>query len=674
MSHIIAQDLSAAVDATIQTSLRHLPDFHRVKCEVLWHGGMTAGTQWQISKVEEGRILNSRINMPTLPANAPLTRYEADTMTGFAIHEMGHNICTDIAVWREACHEGKSYAQILNTFEDPRMEADLVSRNSFAGSRKYLELLTEYCVKTSRQNGWHPALPQCLAFSINTLAYMEMCGYDVPSADGLLDEAGELAPHIRMWADKLKLCKTTADAWALTKEFVEYYGKQELPEDNMDSDDFRIGDPSSDKADNSDSDKTDAGDVADDADADTDTDADTDADADADTDADADADSDSDSDADGTGATNPDKTEGADQQEADGQSPVKGFSPDAGDGSAIDNINPLDQMDAERDVRPMANDISNRNPGTIALPVVDKARTSKLSLEGGSIRSGKTRAKQIRAELPRSVGAAKQRITRLLANPDRRGELRNRDKGRLDRGRLHRLSSNSNNVFNKTWKRSGYRTAVGVMVDNSSSMNGSDNHDAVKLAFVLGDAMSAANIKFSVASFPRVYVSGHRNTQSEIEFTQGHYDDVMTGWRAAEMGMENTYEVNRNLRPTQQDSTTLKPFNVPWSKADYNVTTLWGNASGGTPMTEALMTMASQMRDLEEEKKVIFILTDGGAGGDDLEQMVKLANKWGIKVVGLEVAQYGSRKEFSNCLNANIWGRTVHEILMDLDKLADELA
>ena len=47
--------------------------------------------------------------------------------------------------------------------------------------------------------------------------------------------------------------------------------------------------------------------------------------------------------------------------------------------------------------------------------------------------------------------------------------------------------------------------------------------------------------------------------------------------------------------------------------------------------------MASQMRDLEEDKKVIFVLTDGGYGGADLRQMVKLANRWGIKVVGLEV-------------------------------------
>ena len=288
MTYIIAQDLTHAVDTAIQTSLRNLPDFHKVECKVSWFGGTTAGTRWSLSDIEGGKYLRSSINMPTLPATASVTRYEADTMTGFAIHEMGHNICTDLEVWKEACSEGKEYAQILNAFEDPRMELDLVSRNRFAGARKYLELLTEYCVDYSKQNGWHPANPRSLSFSINTLAYVEMCGYEVPSADGLLDEAGMLAPHIRMWADKLKLCKTTADAWALTKEFVAYYPQQqEEPDGQPDEGEGQEGDSNSQPI-------SDVRPVtcdvppppdADDADADADADANADADADADADA-----------------------------------------------------------------------------------------------------------------------------------------------------------------------------------------------------------------------------------------------------------------------------------------------------------------------------------------------------------------------------------------------------
>jgi hypothetical protein len=51
-----------------------------------------------------------------------------------------------------------------------------------------------------------------------------------------------------------------------------------------------------------------------------------------------------------------------------------------------------------------------------------------------------------------------------------------------------------------------------------------------------------------------------------------------------------------------------------------------------------------------------------------------MSNLWGIKVVGLEIAHYGSDKDFTECLNANVWGRSVSDILNDLDKLADELA
>ena len=168
-------------------------------------------------------------------------------------------------------------------------------------------------------------------------------------------------------------------------------------------------------------------------------------------------------------------------------------------------------MDAERDVRPMADDITDRNPDAIGLQVVDTGRYNKLSLEGKFYQVWKDTGQQIRG-LTTQCECGKATYYTLLTNPDRRGVLRNRDKGRLDRGRLHRLSTGSKNIFNKTWKRSGYRTAVGIMVDNSSSMRGTDNHDAVKLAFVLGDAMSAANIKFSVSSFPSVQVSGSRET------------------------------------------------------------------------------------------------------------------------------------------------------------------
>ena len=328
----------------------------------------------------------------------------------------------------------------------------------------------------------------------------------------------------------------------------------------------------------------------------------------------------------------------------------------------------------------MAQSIADREPETQGLGITDEQRILETRLEGKSIKSGKSKATRIRASLPKTVGAAKQRITRMLTNPDRRGELRNRDKGRLDTGRLHRLSTGSKNVFTKTWKRSGYKTAVGVLIDNSGSMHGCNNHDAVRLGYVLGDAMSSANIKFSVASFPAVIVRRNRDYKEELVQIAGsgvNNNRVDVAYDTASMRDKtflhhNPNNINLSARYCRYMS-TLKPFNVQWSKSDFNLSALYGHADGGTPMTQAIFSMASQMRHMDEDKKVIFVLTDGGYGSPDLNQVVKLANRWGIKVVSLEVS-YRSDPAFAQCMNANVHGTCVHDILTDLDKLANELA
>lgn len=538
------------------------------------------------------------------------------------------------------------------------MEMDLVSRGRFAGARRCLELLTEYCVRKS--NGWNPADPKSLAFSINTLAYVEWCGYDVPSAEGLLDRAGPLAPHIRMWTDKLKTCKTTADAWALTQEFFDYYQQQQdLPDDGMSGDNFGDDDNSSDDFDGSDSDKPeDAG--ADKAEAE-----DGNKPEDGETDAGPGQPEDTDEDADEQGPVGP-----AEDKPSDAE-----LGENGGDGQAM-NIDPSEQMDSERDVSNMAQDIRSRQPETRGLSVSTEVSTQSLTLTGDTAKRAKAQAKRIRQRLPRNVAAARQRITRLLRNPDRRGELRGRDRGRLDMGRLHLLSTDNNNVFNQTWKRTGERTAVGLLIDNSSSMKGSNNKNAVGLGYVFGDALDAANIRFSVASFPDVRMRHDREYER-------HDENLLSDRRAlperfgysAEMGMNSAeaYGLDRDLNGGSSVICTLKPFDKPWSKTDVNLTALYGHTGGGTPMTEALMRMAVQMRGLDEDKKVIFILTDGAYSDPALTQMVKMANIWGIKVVGLEIS-WRSEPEFAETMNAHIHDYSVQGILQRLDELADELA
>ena len=202
-----------------------------------------------------------------------------------------------------------------------------------------------------------------------------------------------------------------------------------------------------------------------------------------------------------------------------------------------------------------------------------------VTLAGGSVATAKKRSAEIKRQLPRTVASAKQRITRLLHNPDRRGEFRNRRKGKLDRGRLARLSTGNDNVFTQPWQRQGYKTAVSLILDNSVSMTGVNNRTAVKLGYVFGDALAAANINFSVAAFPNVSISRNRKSEREDNNLTGgdrvrgsDYWGAVAGvcdpdvapkhdnpnWRA----IINEQHLNDNRHA---GADTLKPFGVPWS-------------------------------------------------------------------------------------------------------------
>ena len=338
----------------------------------------------------------------------------------------------------------------------------------------------------------------------------------------------------------------------------------------------------------------------------------------------------------------------------------------------------------------MAENISDRTDGQALSPVTN-LNSPAVTLVGSSVSTAKKKSAEIKRQLPRTVASAKQRITRLLHNPDRRGEFRNRRKGKLDRGRLARLSTGNDNVFTQPWQRQGYKTAVSLILDNSVSMSGSNNRTAVKLGYVFGDALAAANINFSVAAFPDVSISRNRKSERENNNLTGGDRVRGSDYWGAVAGVCDTDVSPKPDNPKWREiineqhlndnrhagADTLKPFGVPWSKADFNLSLMWERTTGNTPLVKALLQQMQQMRFMPEKKKVIFVMSDGGAdeGMACLKDAVKLANLWGIKVVGLGIGSPTNDwvQAYANACNAAVTGETCEDILLNLDKLADEL-
>ena len=338
--------------------------------------------------------------------------------------------------------------------------------------------------------------------------------------------------------------------------------------------------------------------------------------------------------------------------------------------------NMLDQMQTEKDVSSLAGDISERTDmESSGWDVPSHQSMDAVTAGSGSIDSARAKEKRVRKAMPRNAGAAKQRITRLLRNPDRRGEHRNRNRGRLDRGRLHRLATGNDNVFVEKWQRAGTRTAVSVVLDNSGSMDGDNNRDATLLGLIMGDALAAANIRFQISCFP--YMGGGRlNIDRQRNAWQfGTEGGQVPHWCSVENGMEEVYDRRLYQMDTGRVGDILKPFNTAWPKAQHNVAMMHGTANGGTPLVTNLLATARQMRHMEEDKKVIFIMSDGGAGEGKkvLRDTVKLANQWGIKVVCLSIGYGDYAQAFADCGNAGIVGSTASELIDKLDEIAAAL-
>tara|TARA_A100000172_G_scaffold20805_2_gene11832 strand:+ start:913 stop:2094 length:1182 start_codon:yes stop_codon:yes gene_type:complete len=222
---VIAQDLSTALQASCHTSLANAG----LKVETVrvdFHGD-TASTSWNIKTNAEGeRVIRTKITFPYLPANAVLSRYEADVFSGFAAHEMGHNLYTDVEVWKEACAEGLSH--LVNCFEDPRQERELINKFQFGNARNILAALTSYCAKMGTPD---PRCEDQWGYCVNLMAYHALYGNLGDQVAEMLDgiPPDTLAIFERAVAE-IAAAENTQDILETARWFADLAGKQVAPE------------------------------------------------------------------------------------------------------------------------------------------------------------------------------------------------------------------------------------------------------------------------------------------------------------------------------------------------------------------------------------------------------------------------------------------------------------
>ena len=194
---------------------------------------------------------------------------------------------------------------------------------------------------------------------------------------------------------------------------------------------------------------------------------------------------------------------------------------------------------------------------------------------------------QDREKAVRMATALKARMLGMLQAHTLRHAISGRQ-GKLETGKLYRLSTRSPRVFQKRASVHKLDTAVHILLDSSGSMHGESIKLAVQACYAVGKALEhLSGISLGITSFP--------------------------AYREGKIGVFPLVRHGQKMTDRMQMQ-----------------------AHGGTPLAEALWWVMRQMLILRETRKVVLILTDGVP--DDVTQCLQALEalrKTGVEVYGI---------------------------------------
>lgn len=248
----------------------------------------------------------------------------------------------------------------------------------------------------------------------------------------------------------------------------------------------------------------------------------------------------------------------------------------------------------------------------------------KVSL--GYYQSGRSHQDRMRDIMPLVSGVRQKLLQSLLAEPKARW-LGDQEQGAVNPRCLHRLalphSEQHRRIFRQRIKTKRLRTAVTLLVDESNSMGCNKLRLAENTAMVFCEALSRLNIPTSVIGF------------STMNYTLEKMASKQMGVSAA--------DVKNRFRLHPLCHTVYKRFGEPFAKVSGRMEGM--SAKSITPLGESMLFAARQLANRPEERKVLFVMTDGKpVAGLDPEEITFAHAKRAITRIekaGIDVALVG---------------------------------
>lgn len=551
--------------------------------------GEIAFAQW--TNTTDGRVMTYRINYPAMPDNSFVSRHEADLISAYTNHEIGHIAYTNHSSL--LAYSAPQYALLRNLWngiEDGRIEHAVIASARANGARSgFKRLMSHY---TSRlDDKFNPTSINNAPFALALIcraALGDGNGFAKTLLDRIPEPKRSLYKAVADAMPSLSLDRDgTCQALGLAMKFLEGWKaiepvdqsadnprqpqqqqQQQQPKGEDDSDDDSSdGDESFD-----DDDSFDDGEGGELAQAEADMAETTEA---------------------GEVADVPMPSFGdEDESEDDGESSA---SKSGGDEPYEDRQEQYDEQlckSPEPDIGDVFRRIRERTLVPVSLPTApppgrtEMRRWQSMQKDAAGLRrSARTLSKAV---LP----ALKSRLYQILKAPERCGWDSGSVSGRFDGRRAPRMLSGSESVFKRRWVSEGINTSVSVLVDLSGSMNGWNAKSAAHLAWTIAQAAETAGAECEVVGF---------RSPSTHDFVQHSGGRDMFG----HLGLSDR-DVSRAGVLVVAKRFEDRTANVPHHFVKMGVI-----ASGGTPDYTCLRAVVQQLSQRKSGRRLVIVVTDG---------------------------------------------------------------
>jgi cobalamin biosynthesis protein CobT len=215
---------------------------------------------------------------------------------------------------------------------------------------------------------------------------------------------------------------------------------------------------------------------------------------------------------------------------------------------------------------------------------------------------------------PSGIGATKATIQRILRSLDLVGWNTHEESGRLDRKAFTRYATGSTAIFSKRHHVEAQCSAVSILIDCSGSMsNGRRIQTAQSVAIQLSKMLDKSGASFNVVGF------------------QG---DQRGGFHEA-TGANHTHI---NIVMERTEFIPFKTWNESLTKASAKLGSIKEWAGESTPDYSALSMTLEDLSRREEQRKILFFLTDAESyQRDHMRYLQSLADKLGIKIIAIGI-------------------------------------